>query len=591
MRLALVGTGTASATALMMDEDASGPAVTSKAGYVTPEDFGAVGDGSDDSNAVIALLAYATANEGTSIYMAAGKTYGIASTAFVIPSNTHVWGFGTLKCLQDAPGGRGIIVIPADGAHDIIWDGPTIDGNFTKNANCIGAGAQNANYAFHENIYINCTVKNARTDLDLAASSANGAGLTFGGGGKGYSIQGRCRNIYARITAINCDIGATIEAGTTNERWMPNCQLDLISDNSLRTHLYLIGSTPLGYGTTASASFEHGHMPGCKVNMIAYGGNTEAFVDFTDNNTVKPNHEVFGVITSTMATGVEINAHVAVQAKATLLRGKMFGSKINITAYMDDLQDVWDARVITAEGKIGTNLLDNVLEVDVHAKTHHGVLITSPATGKISRSNIAIDTWVENGVGNIMAPGGDDFGASVVYRFRDLKASPVKEIVGNSETAAAPDWPLADEGGRVAVERESFPYLAYDEVPIVLGSGGTSRRWLHWDNTNSVLRLSASSPRTETAGGMILTRTTETVTTAVTLGAAGDYVVFVDAGGVPTLPTAVGNTSSYRVKNVSSDDQSLATTGAETIDGMATLTLGPGQAAEIVSDGANWRIF
>jgi len=332
-------------------------------------------------------------------------------------------------------------------------------------------------------------------------------------------------------------------------------------------------------------------MPGCKVNMIAYGGNTEAFVDFTDNNTVKPNHEVFGVITSTMATGVEVNAHIAVQAKATLLRGKIFGSKINITAYMDDLQDVWDARVITAEGQIGTNLLDNVLEVDVHAKTHHGVLITPPATGDISRSNIEVDAWVENGVGSIMASGGDDFGASVVYRFRDLKASPVKEIVGNSETDAAPDWPLADEGGRVAVERESFPYLAYDEVPIVLGSGGTSRRWLHWDNTNSVLRLAASSPRAETAGGVILTRTTETVRTAVTLGAASDYVVFVDAGGAPTLPTAVRNTSSYRVKNVSSDDQSLATTGAETIDGMATLTLGPGQAAEIVSDGTNWRIF
>jgi hypothetical protein len=507
---------------------------------VTPEDFGAAGDGSDDSTAIIALLAYATANAGTSIYMAAGKTYGIASTAFVIPSFTHVWGGGTLKCLQNTPGGRGIIVIPAVGGHDIIWDGPTIDGNFTTNANCIGAGLnafpdvlEYANLAafpatgntakvylaqdtqkfyrwtpasssyvedliyppYHENIYINCTVKNAR-----AAAQSLPGGLTFGGGGKGYSIQGRCRNIYARITAINCDIGATIEAGTSRKRWMPNCQLDMISDGSRRTPLYVFGSTPLGYGTTVSASFEHGHMPGTKINLIAYGGNTESFVDFTDGNAVKPNHEVFGVITSTMAVGVEINAHVAVQSKATLLRGKMFGSKVNITAYMDNLQDVWDARVITGEGTIGTHLMDNVLDVDVHAQTHHGVLITPPVTGEIRRSNIEVDTWIQNGVGNIVPAGGDDFGVSVAYRFRDLKASPVKEIVGNSATNPAPTWALAASGGRVAVQRESFPYLGFDESPIILGTGGAQQRWLHWDNTNTVLRLASSSPSAITTG-------------------------------------------------------------------------------------------
>jgi hypothetical protein len=576
------GTPTATGVSVVTAINTAAAKAAIKFHVVTPEDFGAVGNGSDDSTAIIALLAYATTNAGTSIYMAAGKTYGIASTAFVIPSFTHVWGGGTLKCLQNTPGGRGIIVIPAVGAHDIIWDGPTVDGNFTTNANCIGAGqnsfadlleyanlaafpatgntakvylAQNtqtfyrwtpatSNYVedttyppYHENIYINCIVKNARTDTALSASS----GLTFGGGGKGYSLQGRCRNVYARITAINCDIGATIEAGTSRKRWMPNCHLDLISDESRRTALYIIGSTPLGYGTTVSASYEHGHMPGCKVNLIAYGGNTESFVDFTDGNAVKPNHQVFGVITSTMATGVQVNAHVAVQAKATLLRGKMFGSNINITAYMDNLQDVWDARVITAEGTIGTHLMDNVLDVDVHAQTHHGVLITSPVSGEIRRSNIEIDTWIQNGVGDIMPSGGDDFGVSVAYRFRDLKATPVKEIVGNSATNSAPAWSLAPSGGRVAVQRESFPYLGFDESPIVLGTAGTARRWLYWDNTSTALRLSSSSPTEIDSGNALATWLWKAVTDGDTTPTVANRSVITTDNSAATTITALDN--------------------------------------------------
>ncbi len=428
----------------IFDHSAGGVVAPANTAWYHPQWWGAVGDSTtDDGAALVAVLDAAGANGGASIAIE-GATYA-TTEALILPSFTTVAGGGTIKCLQDAPGGRGIIVVPDNGAHDIRWDGPTIDGNFTTNANCIGAGAHNDNYAYHERIYIDCTVKNARIDTSLEDSN----NLLYSGGGKGYSIQGRCRNIYARIVAINCDVGATIEAGTTDERWMPNCQLDLISDGSRRTALYLIGSTPLGYGTTVGASFEHGHMPGCRVNLVAYGGNTESIVDITDDVS-KPNYELAGVITSTFATGVDVNAHVAVESRATVLRGKMFGSRMKINALMDDLEDVWDARVIAGAGTVGANCLDNVVEIDVHAQTHHGVLIQPPDSGELRRSRVDVNTWIENGVGDIMASG-TEFDESVTYAFRDYGNAAVGpvEVIGKGSSALEPAWAMSAYGDKI----------------------------------------------------------------------------------------------------------------------------------------------
>lgn len=85
-------------------------------------------------------------------------------------------------------------------------------------------------------------------------------------------------------------------------------------------------------------------------------------------------------------------------------------------------------------------------------------------------------------------------------------------------------------------------------------------------------------------------RTTRTVTTTATLIAGGDYLVLIDAGGAPTLPTAVSNGGRYTIKNIHTADRVVAATGAETIDGGSTITLTPGAAVDFMSDGTNWRI-
>lgn len=60
--------------------------------------------------------------------------------------------------------------------------------------------------------------------------------------------------------------------------------------------------------------------------------------------------------------------------------------------------------------------------------------------------------------------------------------------------------------------------------------------------------------------------------------------------GTPTLPTAVGNTNRYSIKNISSDNAVVSTTGSQTIDGNTNFSLPINDCLEVVSDSANWRI-
>lgn len=85
-------------------------------------------------------------------------------------------------------------------------------------------------------------------------------------------------------------------------------------------------------------------------------------------------------------------------------------------------------------------------------------------------------------------------------------------------------------------------------------------------------------------------RTIASVTSTVTLPATGDYVAFIGASGVVTLPTAVGNKYQYTLKNVDTTNKTVSTTSSQTIDGSTTATLPPNWSINVISDGANWRV-
>lgn len=70
------------------------------------------------------------------------------------------------------------------------------------------------------------------------------------------------------------------------------------------------------------------------------------------------------------------------------------------------------------------------------------------------------------------------------------------------------------------------------------------------------------------------------------------YIYLVSGATTLTLPTAVGNSSFYTVKNAGSNTVSITTTSSQTIDGSTPITLPvPNTSLDIVSDGANWRII
>lgn len=91
-----------------------------------------------------------------------------------------------------------------------------------------------------------------------------------------------------------------------------------------------------------------------------------------------------------------------------------------------------------------------------------------------------------------------------------------------------------------------------------------------------------------------IVRSISTISTPTTAGAtaATDYVYFVSGTTTLTLPTAVGNTNLYTIKNTGSAVVTVATTSAQTIDGSATASL-PVQytSIDVISDGANWNVI
>lgn len=70
-----------------------------------------------------------------------------------------------------------------------------------------------------------------------------------------------------------------------------------------------------------------------------------------------------------------------------------------------------------------------------------------------------------------------------------------------------------------------------------------------------------------------------------------DYAYLVSGTTTLTLPTAVGNTSCYTVKNSGSNTVSIGTTSSQTIDGgAAPITISAGESLNLISDNANWWV-
>lgn len=99
---------------------------------------------------------------------------------------------------------------------------------------------------------------------------------------------------------------------------------------------------------------------------------------------------------------------------------------------------------------------------------------------------------------------------------------------------------------------------------------------------------------TATGAGAGITRSVNSISSDTAAGATAsvDYVYIVTGTTTLTLPTAVGNTNLYTVKNTGSGVVSIATTGGQTIDGAASPLQLVTQytSVDLISNGSNWDI-
>lgn len=200
-----------------------------------------------------------------------------------------------------------------------------------------------------------------------------------------------------------------------------------------------------------------------------------------------------------------------------------------------------------------------------------GSLTISPTTGAVVASlNIAnTNTWttVQNFQG---AP------VSILLGVANLSPGTIRMLNafnGTRVTISAPDNSITPPVNWTFM----LPPTAGTSGYVLSTDGSGISNWVSISSTGAIKRITASVSTNTTAGSATAT----------------DYVYFCSGTMTLTLPTAVGNTNRYSVKNVGSGTVTIATTGGETIDGGSTvvLTASLNGAVDLMSDNSNWKIF
>lgn len=124
-------------------------------------------------------------------------------------------------------------------------------------------------------------------------------------------------------------------------------------------------------------------------------------------------------------------------------------------------------------------------------------------------------------------------------------------------------------------------------APTVAARGGVTGASIALD------LLSQNGGGVTADGNRIATRSRVVVTSTLTLAADPfhEYEYLLRSTAVATLPTAVGNKTTYHLTNASTVELSVATTSSQKVSGMAgPLILGPYESYTLVSDNTDWFI-
>lgn len=145
--------------------------------------------------------------------------------------------------------------------------------------------------------------------------------------------------------------------------------------------------------------------------------------------------------------------------------------------------------------------------------------------------------------------------------------------------------------GGGAMNRQIFigsvdPLTRYTDINLKAGSNVT----ITYANNNTTKKVDVTIASSGGGGGSVRSINSVSTNTAAGSTSGTDYVYLCSGTMTLTLPTAVGNTNLYTVKNVGTGTVTVAT-AAQTIDGSSSITL-PVQytAVDLISDTANWNV-
>lgn len=230
----------------------------------------------------------------------------------------------------------------------------------------------------------------------------------------------------------------------------------------------------------------------------------------------------------------------------------------------------WAAQGVASPGSAsvdGNEPTSSTSYVDL-ATTTDTVTVTVGSSGKVL---VFLNAQVQNGNGYISV------------------------AVSGASTVAASDANGAYGTGSSGTGAVGFPSASLVLTGLAAGSTTFKMKYRSTGGTVSIQnrRISVLPLDGAFAAGTGIVRSVNTLTGSLTLPATAstDFVYFLDAGAVATLPTAVSNTNRYTLKNIDTTDKTILTTSSQTIDGGTTAVLTPNTSIDVISDGSNWRVF
>ncbi len=130
------------------------------------------------------------------------------------------------------------------------------------------------------------------------------------------------------------------------------------------------------------------------------------------------------------------------------------------------------------------------------------------------------------------------------------------------------------------------PLTKFTDINLKAGNNVT----ISYVNNNTTKKVDVTLTASGSGGSV---RSINSISTTTTAGdtSGTDYVYLCSGTFTLTLPTAVGNTNLYTVKNVGVGVITVDTTSSQTIDGDLTITMPVRYTSvDLISDTANWNV-